>query len=200
MAGKTKLVTVSGIEIVEDESATSGSEPLNVDVGGTGALTARGAAASLLIPYILAKSSVPVSSSNDTNETTFASVSLAANATGTNGVVRVTTNWACTNNANSKTVRVRWDGINGAAFLSANVTSSAGVTAVTHIGNNNSTFAQVGGSMAVTTSGLAYGTVVGATASANTSAATSLVITGQKATGTDTLTLQSYVVELLYGA
>ena len=38
------------------------------------------------------------------------------------------------------------------------------------------------------------------TAAADTSAATSLVITGQKGTGTDTLTLQSYLVELLYGA
>lgn len=200
MAGKTKLVTVRGEEIVEDESATSGSEPLNVDVGGTGALTDRGAAANLLIPYLLQKSAVPVSSGNITSETVFASVSIAAGALGSNGQLRIHTNWAATNNANAKTIRARLGGISGVAFLSANVTSVAGCSAVTQIGQNNSVFAQVGSSHVITTGGYAIANSQGSTAAADTSAATSLVITGQKGTGTDTLTLQSYIVELLYGA
>ncbi len=200
MAGKTKLVTIGGVEIVEDESATAGSEPLNVDVGGTGGLTSMAAAASLLIPYLLQKSAVPVSSTNDTNETAFATVSIAAGALGSNGALRVTTNWAATNNSNAKTVRVRYNTITGVAFLSANATSTAGCTAVTHIGQNNSTFSQVGSSTAIFTSGEVKANTQGATAAADTSGATSLVISGQKDTGTDTLTLQSYIVELLYGA
>jgi hypothetical protein len=200
MAGKTKLVTVTGLEVVEDESATAGSEPLNIDVGGTGALTARGAAAALLIPYILQKSSVPVSSSNDTNETAFATVSIAAGAQGSNGILRVTTHWACTSNTNAKTLRVRYDGIAGQAFLTANATSTTSVSAATIIGQNNSTFSQVGAATAIYGSGEVKGSATAATAAANTSAATSLVITGQKGTGTDTLTLNSYLVELLYGA
>jgi len=200
MAGKTKLVTVRGEEIVEDESASAGSEPLNIDVGGTGALTDRGAAAALLIPYILAKSAVPVSSTNDTNETAFATVSIAAAALGNNGQLRVHTNWICTNNGNAKTVRVRYSGASGFTFLSQNISTTAGCSAVTHIGQNNSTFAQVGSSQGVLSTGTGFASSQGSTAVADTSAATSLVITGQKGTGTDTLTLNSYVVELLYGA
>jgi hypothetical protein len=200
MAGKTKLVTVTGLEIVEDESGSAGTEPLNVDVGGTGGLTARAAAASLLIPYILQHSSVPVTTGNITSETVVASCSVAAGAPGSNGSLRVTTNWEATNNANAKTIRVRYSGSAGVAFLSANITSTAGCSAVTHIGQNNSTFAQVGSSRVITTSGVATGNSQGSTAAADTAAATSLVITAQKGTGTDTLTLQSYIIELLYGA
>jgi hypothetical protein len=200
MAGKTKLITVRGEEIVEDESGTAGTEPLNVDVGGTGALTDRGAAASLLIPYLLQQSSVPVSSGNITSETVFASCPVAAGALGSNGALRVTSHWACTSNANAKTIRVRWDGISGVAFLSANATATTGCVAATHIGQNNTTFGQVGSSSVVMNAGYVVGSSQGSTAAADTSAATSLVITGQKGTGTDTLTLQSYVVELLYKA
>lgn len=200
MAGKSKLVTTTGLEIVEDESSTAGSEPLNVDVGGTGSTTQRGAAAALLIPYLLAKSSVPVSGGATTNETVLAAVSIAAGAPGANGLLRVTTNWSCTNNANSKTIRVRYSGASGVAFLSANITASAGCMAVTTIGQNNSTFSQVGGSLGVTTTGIPFSNAQGATAAADTASATSLAISAEKATGTDTLTLLSYVVELLYGA
>lgn len=200
MAGKSKLVTVTGLEIVEDESGTAGSEPLNIDVGGTGSLTDRGAAANLLIPYILQQSSVPVSSGNITSETVFATCPVAAGALGNNGSLRVQTNWALTNGANAKTLRVRWDGISGQAFLSVNATSTAGCSAVTHIGQNNTSFGQVGSSLAVMTAGYVAANSQGSTAVANTAGSTSLVITGQKGTGTDTLTLQSYVIELLYKA
>lgn len=198
MAGKTKLVTVRGEEIVEDESGTAGTEPLNVDVGGTGSLTERGAAANLLVPYILQQSSVPFSSGNVTGETVFATCSVAAGALGSNGALRVTTHWACTSNSNAKTIRVRWDGAAGHAFLSANATTTTGCVAVTHIGQNNTTYGQVGSSAVVMNAGYVTASSQGSTAVADTSAATSLYITGQKGTGTDTLTLQSYVIELLY--
>jgi hypothetical protein len=200
MAGKTKLVTVTGLEVVEDESNTAGSEPLNIDVGGTGALTDRGAAASLLVPYILQQSSVPVSSGNITSETVFASVAVAAGALGSNGSLRVTSHWACTSNANAKTIRHRWSGIAGQAFMSANATATTGCVAATHIGQNNTTFGQVASSQVVMNAGYVTASSQGSTAAADTAAATELVITGQKGTGTDTLTLQSYVVELLYKA
>jgi hypothetical protein len=200
MAGKTKLVTVTGVEVVEDESGTAGTEPLNVDVGGTGALTERGAAASLLVPYILQQSSVPFSSGNITSETVFASVSVAANALGRNGSLRVTSHWACTSNSNAKTIRHRWSGISGQAFLSTSATTTTGCVAVSHIGQNNTTFGQVASSQVVMNAGYVAASSQGSTAAADTAAATELVITGQKGTGTDTLTLQSYVVELLHKA
>lgn len=177
MSIKFNLVTVDGDDVYQSESTTG-----------------------IPLSYLLAKSAVPVSSTNDTNETAFATIPIAGNTIGNNGQLRVSTIWACTNNSNSKTIRVRYSGGAGVPFLSANITASAGVSAVTNIGNNNSTFAQVGGSQAVTTSGLPFGYVQGSTAAADTSAATSVVITGQKATGTDTLTLQSYVVEVMPGA
>lgn len=200
MAGKTKLVTARGEAIVEDESAVAGNEPLNIDVGGTGSLTDRGAAASLLIPYILAKSAVPVTTGNITSETVVATVPIAAGALGSNGQLRIHTSWAATNNANAKTIRARLGGVSGVAFLSANITAVAGCSAVTHIAQNNSTFAQVGSSHVITTGGYAIANAQGSTAAADTASAADLVITAQKGTGTDTLTLQSYLVELLYGA
>ena len=200
MAVKFKLNTSDGDPVYQSDDLNGA--PLNVAVGGTGASTQAGVSASLLIPYLLQKSSVPVSSSNDTNETAFASVSVAANALGSNGQLVVNTSWTFSGTGANKTMRVRYNGISGVAFLSSlqNATVVTGVQASTTIGQNNSTFSQVGSSMIVNSAGTSAINQQSATAAADTAAATSIVITGTKGTGTDTLTLNHYTVELLYGA
>jgi hypothetical protein len=132
-----------------------------------------------------------------TNETTLATIPLAASTMGKNGILRVTTFWTANNSAGAKTPRVR---LGGAAGTTWNPSSMSGATiaqeAVAHIINRNSESSQIGyvsglsGLDGVAASALKTGTE-------NTANPLDLLITGQLATGTDTLTLEAYFVESL---
>lgn len=149
--------------------------------------------------YPLANSAVAVSGSNDTNENTLATVTVPAGAMGANGVLRITALWSVTNNANAKTIRMRFSGAAGTVFYSQGLASLVSAHQMVLIRNRNSQSSQVGFAAAVAAT---FTTTTGSptTASVDTSAATTLLFTVQKATGTDTMTLESYEVEVLYKA
>lgn len=144
--------------------------------------------------YVLAKSAVAISAPADTNENTLASIPVLGSALGANGIIRITTTWTVTNNANAKTLRVRFSGASGTQYLNAAAASMTGFSAIVEIANRNSIALQVGGAKYFASTPAA-GWVAG-TSAVDTSALTSLVITGQKATAGDTLTLESYLAEL----
>lgn len=149
-------------------------------------------------PIILAASAVAVSCPVDTSEDILANIPIPANALGPNGVLRITTAWSFTNNANNKTLRVRFSGIGGTAYLSAVKTVEVGVDVFQVIANRGVTNSQHGHGIQGNSTGSI--SVNGNISSAvDTTAATNLVITGQKATGTDVLTLESYLIELIPG-
>lgn len=164
--------------------------------GGTGASAALSAAANLAVSHILGKSSVAVSGAADTNENTLATVSLPAmNA---NDQVRARMRFTVTNSANLKTFRARISGISGTIFLTDTLTSSQGSNyyAELVVGLRNATNSQIASHFGMR-GNTAAGNAAVVTGAVNMSVATSLVLTGQKATGSETLTLEWYSVELL---
>lgn len=152
---------------------------------------------SVVQPYILARSAIAVSCPADTTEDILANIAVPAGAMGANGILRVTTNWTFTNNGNPKTLRVRFSGTSGTGFLSFNAASLAAQRIVQEISNRGSTNAQYGQAVG---SGTANILNTGVTAAVDTTLAASIVISGQKGTLGDALTLESYLVELLPSA
>lgn len=144
---------------------------------------------------ILGASGTLVSGAADTNENTLATIVVPAGAMGINGIVRVTTLWTVTNSANNKTLRVRFG---GTAFLDVTVTTVAAVSDLRQIQNRASAASQIGKPVGGMGAG-GWGTATSAvtTATVDTSAAVSITITGQKASAGETISLESYLVELI---
>jgi len=129
-------------------------------------------------------------------ETALATITVPAGAMGLNGIIRVTPLFSYTNSANNKTLRVRLGGIGGPAFLSNAATTTLLAQPIVLIRNRGVANSQVGftaatfSSVGITTGALATGSV-------DTSAATTVVISGQLANTGETITLESYLVELI---
>lgn len=153
---------------------------------------------SVNVSYVLAASAVAASHTGDTAETALATVTIPANAMGPNGRVRITTQWSFTNSANNKTLRVRFGGPSGTVYASNIQTTTASVRDQREIANRGVANSQVGGASNTNTSfAQTSGAVV--TSSVNTAAATTVVLSGQLASSGETITLESYLVEIIRG-
>lgn len=149
--------------------------------------------------YVIGASAVAVPLTGSTSETALATISIPAGAMGANGRLRITVlASASLNNANSKTLRARLGGISGTIFGSSSLASVLSWQSQFIIRNRNSASSQVGFPSAANVFSNAGAAPV--TASIDTSVAQDLVISGQLGTGTDTLTLEDYMVEILYKA
>lgn len=153
------------------------------------------------LPYILARSFVLASHTGDTSETTLATITVPAGAMGANGILRITTQWSHTSSGNNKTLFVRFSGAAGTAYLNNNVTTTASTRDQRLISNRNATNSQVGTNLgAVSTGGWGSNANAVVTSAVDTTAATTIVIRCQLASSGETITLEGYLVELLYGA
>lgn len=144
---------------------------------------------------VLAASSAAVSCAADTNENTLASITVPPSALGINGILRITTQWTFTGSTNSKTWRVKF----GSMSVQDNGTTSASVTSLrcmSEVRNVDAANSQKGSSYTLTVAGSVPATAP-TTAAIDTTAAVTLLITGQKATAGETLTLDSYTVEII---
>jgi hypothetical protein len=145
---------------------------------------------------ILGASAVAVSGAADTNENILATINVPAGAMGLNGILCVEWIMSHTNSANNKTLRVRLGGISGTVFATFVNTTSGGHRDNRQIANRGAANSQACWSNGNTpfpgavTNALTTGAI-------DTSVAQTLVITGQKATAGETLTLESYLVELI---
>jgi len=119
---------------------------------------------------------------NDTNENTLFTATIPGGVMGANGVIVVRSKWDYTNSANSKTIRVRLGGSQLGGFVA---TTSASFGLYIDICNRNSESAQVGAN----SSGFGGTTGNTWTSTIDTSADTTLTLTAQKATGTETITM-----------
>jgi hypothetical protein len=146
----------------------------------------------------LCKSAVANTAPADTNEDILAICTVPAGAMGSNGVLRITTSWSLSGNANAKTLNLRFSGISGAQYVNFAAANFSGGMTTTLIANRGATNSQAGASFTVFTAAPVV-TYVGQVSSVNTAAVTTVVITCQKATGSDTCTLESYLVELIGG-
>lgn len=146
---------------------------------------------------VLAASAVAVTHTGDTNETALATITVPANSLGANGVLRITAVFSMTNDASTKTARIRYSSITGTIYNTTPVTTSASVTMLRFIANRNATNSQVGGG---STTQFAATSAVAVTSAVDTTAATTVVLTGELADGTDSITIESYVIEIFYQA
>jgi Protein of unknown function (DUF2793) len=148
---------------------------------------------------VLAASAVAASHTGNTTETALATIALPAGAMGPNGVLRVTGVITGTNSANNKTWRLRLGGSGGTEFASFGLTTNG--TGVLHrlISNRNNAASQV--SMALnSTNAFGNSTTAPATGAIDTANAQDIVISGQLANASETVTLESYMVEVAYRA
>jgi hypothetical protein len=135
-----------------------------------------------------------------TTEAILASIAIPGGAMGPNGVLRVTTEWSYTNSANTKTLRTRLgSGLSGTVFDLIAPTTNAFQRRQCDIKNRNANNAQMAPPSAYIAG---FGTSTGAvlTGAVDTSAAQTLAITGQLTNAGETITLESYRVELAYRA
>lgn len=139
--------------------------------------------------FILKQSGVAVASTNVTTEETAATITIPAGLMGAGGSIRVSVLATVTNGVSNKTIRIKFG---GTAMSTLTVTTVATVRMVTDIQNRGLTNSQV--SMPTGAIGTSASAVV--TAAIDTTAAVSLTITTQKATGTDTCTIEGYIVEV----
>lgn len=131
----------------------------------------------------------------DTTEDVLASITIPANSMGANGCLRIVTLWTFTNSVNNKTMRVRFSGASGTIFATIGLTTQVTTRLSVWI-QNTATNAQNGG-FEENHPASGPNQTFGTTAAVDTTAATTVVITGQKATGSETLTLNNYMVEIL---
>jgi len=115
---------------------------------------------------------------------------------GANGILRITALFSYTNSVNNKTLRFRFgNGLSGTIFVSSINTTTASYRLTHVIQNRNSASSQVGGMLNGTIGGSTSAVVTG---TIDTTAQQTVSITGQLANTGETITLESYLVELAY--
>lgn len=144
------------------------------------------------------QSAVAVPVTGTTTETALGTVTIPANAIGANGRVRVTGLWSYTNSANSKTLRVRYSSISGTICITVAPTTTASARISVEIANRNAANSQICNNYEAQ-GGFGAATTAVVTAAVDTTADTTVVLTGQLSNTGETITLESYVIELIPG-
>ena len=145
-----------------------------------------------LNPIKIFSLSAPVALTGTTSETTLLTVNIPASLIGASGKVKMYPLYSMTNNANSKVLRVKLGG--SMAFYAA-VSNSSHSSALVIIRNIGSESVQKSSTTVV--SGLGNTGTALNTLAIDTTAATTITLTGQLAVGTDTLTLEDLFVEVV---
>lgn len=127
-----------------------------------------------------------------TVETTLVTITIPAGLIGSNGKVKLYPLWSTTNNANQKTLRVKFPFNTIYTGVSQNAVHNTGLLILRNL-NSESVQRMSSGMLAGlggTTSSIAQTTI-------NTSAATTITVTGQLANSADTMTLEGLFVEIV---
>ena len=145
-----------------------------------------------LNPIKIFSLSAPVSLNGSTSVVTLATITIPAGLLGANGKLKIYPLWATTNNANIKTLRAIFGGSTCSTMVSQSVPNNSGLLIIRNI---NSESVQKCSSGLVAGIGSSAGSIASPTV--DTSAATTITITGQLAVGTDTMTLEDLFVEVV---
>ena len=144
-----------------------------------------------LNPIKIFSLSAPVPLTSSTSVATLATITIPAGLMGANGKLKIYPLWATTNNANIKSLRLNIGGMLCSTMVSQSIPNNSGLLIIRNI---NSESVQKCSSGLVAGIGSSAGSIASPTV--DTSAATTITITGQLAVGTDTLTLEDLFVEL----
>lgn len=145
------------------------------------------------VPCVLNQSGQSVALTGTTSETVLATIPIPAGALRRHGRIRIWATGSVTANTDTKTIKVK---IGSTVIGGAIATSAAGVSTfdieanVVNGATPNSNFGSVIAFMGATVQ------QAGANVGANMLNASTLTITGQLGTGTDTITLNAYTVEV----
>jgi hypothetical protein len=150
-----------------------------------------------LTPLVLGVSGTAASAGANTAENILATVTIPGGLMGPNGQLWVYTLWNYTNSANNKTLRVRLGGAGGTQALAITQTTTTQVADLRIIQNAGAQNSQIFFDRGSVPHPGATSVGVNTTAAIDTSATTTLVITGQKATAGETLSLVSWSVQLI---
>ena len=163
------------------------------DVGENGSLwRGNGTKWVRLNPIKVFSLSAPVVLKDTTLATTLAIITIPAGLIGANGKLKIYPLWATTNNANIKTLRLNIGGMLCSTMVSQSIPNNSGLLIIRNI---NSESVQKCSSGLVAGIGASSGSIASPTV--DTTAATTITITGQLAVGTDTLTLEDLFVEVV---
>lgn len=206
---RMRVYSSGGVSIgnTTDPGSTNLSVSGNIELGNaTDTTLSRVRAGTLavegkVVPYVFAQTGTAVSVSAVTTEEALATITIPGGAMGPNGWVEIYTSFSFTGSTNTKALRIRAGGIAGGAFFDITLSTATQVNSarLTQIINNNSQSSQKGFSVTGGT-GTGVGTAALPTTSVNTASNWDLVITGQKGSAGETLTLESYKVIIYYGA
>jgi len=163
------------------------------DVGENGSLwRGNGTKWVRLNPIKIFSLSAPVSLTNSTSVVTLATITIPAGLLGANGKLKIYPLWSTTNNANTKTLRLNIGGAVCSTMTSQSVPNNSGLLIIRNINSesvqrcSSGLIAGIGSS----SGSIAFGTI-------DTTAATTITITGQLAVGGDTMTLEDLFVEVV---
>lgn len=143
---------------------------------------------------LVSQSPTTTSVTGTLTETTLGSFVIPGGLMSANGQLEIKTLWAFTNSANAKTNRIRMNTLSGSQFISSAPTTSDSGQYLTIIRNNGLTTQQRGtnsgiSSFGSTTAGLAVSTT-------DTGSDFNIVISGQLALSSETITLHH--VSIIY--
>jgi len=162
------------------------------DVGENGSLwRGNGTKWVRLNPIKIFSLSVPVLTAS-TSAVTLATITIPAGLLGANGKLKIYPLWSTTNNANIKTLRAIFSGSTCSTMTSQSVPNNSGLVIIRNI---NSESAQKCSSGLVAGIGSSFGSI--AVLTVDTTAATTITITGQLADAGDTLTLEDLFIEVV---
>lgn len=148
------------------------------------------------VTYPIARSGASVSVPADTTEDILATITLPANALGANGFIRFRALFGLTNDANAKTFRLRIGGIGGTVISTFNFANQDAVLVQGELHAVNATNSQLTNSTAQLTSGTFATPSYNAVSAIDTTAATTFVITGQKASAGNTMRMDGYLSQI----
>ncbi len=144
---------------------------------------------------VLGASGAAASAGANTSENTLATITVPANAVGIGGTIRVSTWWTVTNSANNKTCRIRYSGVAGTIVTTFTATTQPNLKIEGAIQGAGTTSSQTATGFTFASAG--NSAMAAQALTVDTTAATTVVITGQKASSGETLTLSAYTVELV---
>lgn len=142
---------------------------------------------------VLAHSGVASSHTGDTSLTTLGTFTIPAGRIGNNGSVRITSHWSYPNNANNKTLAVAFGASNVMQTL---VTTTQTFTDQRTVDNRNSASSQV----CINTGATSFGpsSTAATTTAINTANAVVVNFNGTLGSGSDTITLEAWTIEVFY--
>lgn len=144
--------------------------------------------------YALGQTGNGPSAPANTSENLLVSIPIPPNSLGKNGTIKISAYWTVTSNANNKTCNIRLGGLAGTLISQVVLTTDSGASFETRISGVNATNSQACHSYILKNGGTF--SVYDTYSSIDTTAVSSIDFTAQKASSGDTISLQSYLVEI----